>query len=191
MRRMRTFALAVVVFLTLVGCKGEGGAQGPPGPQGPAGLPGPQGLQGPPGPPSPVMSYGYFYALMPPDNAAPVAAGTAVAFPQDGAASGISRGGPDTFVLAQIGVYEVSWQVSITEAGQLVLAVDGTELAHTVAGRATGTSQITNHVLITTTSVNSVLSVRNPTGNVTALTVTPLAGGTQPVSASLVIKQLE
>ena len=37
---------------------------------------------------------------------------------------------------------------------------------------------------------NSILSVRNPTGNSTALTVTPLAGGNHPVSASLAIKQI-
>jgi hypothetical protein len=46
------------------------------------------------------------------------------------------------------------------------------------------------HVLISTTAENSMLSVRNPVGNSTALTITPLAGGTRPVSASLVIKQI-
>ena len=57
-------------------------------------------------------------------------------------------------------------------------------------GRATGTSQITGLSLVTTTTVNSVLTVRNPAGNAAALTVTPLAGGTRPVSAHLVITQL-
>ena len=37
------------------------------------------------------------------------------------------------------------------------------------------------------TSINSILTVRNPAGNVAALTITPLAGGTSPVSAHLVI----
>ena len=36
----------------------------------------------------------------------------------------------------------------------------------------------------------SALTVRNPAGNAAALTVTPLAGGTHPVSAHLVITQI-
>jgi hypothetical protein len=141
------------------------------------------------------MPFGYFFALMPPNNAATVAVGGAVQFPQDGASSGILRVSASAFNLPQIGVYEVSWQVSVSEAGQLVLALDSgmgpVDLAHTVCGRATGTSQITNHVVITTTVANSSVSVLNPAGNSTALTITPLAGGTRPVSASLVIKQLQ
>ena len=39
-------------------------------------------------------------------------------------------------------------------------------------------------------TINSVLEVVNPTGNASALTVTPLAGGTRPVGASLVIQRL-
>lgn len=34
------------------------------------------------------------------------------------------------------------------------------------------------------------LTVRNPTGSAAALTITPLAGGTRPVSAHLVITQI-
>lgn len=45
--------------------------------------------------------------------------------------------------------------------------------------------------IVETTSVNSVLTVRNPAGNAAALTITPLAGGTRPVSAHLVITQLQ
>ena len=135
---------------------------------------------------------------MPPDNAATVAAGGAVDFPNDGPTDGVTavRGGADTFTLPAIGVYEVSWQVSVTEAGQLVLFLDGDELdgssgeLNTVAGRATGTSLITNTVLIETDVINSVLEIRNPTGNSPALTITPVAGGTKAASAWLVIKRL-
>ena len=48
-----------------------------------------------------------------------------------------------------------------------------------------------NHVLITTTSANSVVSVRNPAGNSPHSAITPLAGGTRPSPASLVIKQIQ
>lgn len=53
-----------------------------------------------------------------------------------------------------------------------------------------GTSDITGLFLITTTTENSVLTVRNPASNPAALTITPLAGGTNPVSAHLVITQI-
>jgi hypothetical protein len=141
------------------------------------------------------MAFGYFYALMPPDNAATVAPATAVDFPRDGAAIGISRAGASEFILPAIGVYEISWQVSISEAGQLILGLDSgsgvVEQPNTVVGRATGTSQITNQVLLTTTAAASILTVRNPAGNSTALTATPTAGGARAVSATLVIKQVQ
>ena len=130
---------------------------------------------------------------MPPDNAATVAPGTDVSFPQDGPTSfsSIARTGPSSFNLADIGVYRVAFTVPVTEAGQLILTLNGADLAYTVVGRATGTVQIAGEALVQTTSVNSILTVRNPAGNSTALTITPLAGGTRPVSASLIVERLE
>ena len=140
-----------------------------------------------------MLNFADFYALMPPDNAATVAPGTDVSFPQDGPNSGggIARSGPDSFTLADIGTYQVLFQVSVTEAGQLILTLNGADLAYTVAGRATGASQIVGMAIVETTAVNSVLTVRNPEGTAEALTITPLAGGTRPVSAHLVITQLQ
>ena len=72
----------------------------------------------------------------------------------------------------------------------MILTLNGQDLEYTVVGRVTGTSEIVGMAIISTTSVNSVLTVRNPAGNAAALTITPLAGGTRPVSAHLVITQL-
>jgi len=124
-----------------------------------------------------------------------VAAGSAVEFPNDGPNSGtIARTSATTFDLPAIGTYRVAFSVSVTEAGQLELALDSgagaVELPYTVSGRATGTSQITGEALVTTTVADSILSVENPTGNSTALTITPLAGGTHPVAATLVIERV-
>ena len=140
-----------------------------------------------------MLGFADFYALMPPDNSTTVAAGTDVSFPQDGpnSGSGIARSGPSTFVLGEIGVYQVLFQVSVTEPGQLILTLNGEDLAYTVAGRATGTSQIIGMAIVETTAVDSVLTVRNPEGTAAALTITPLAGGTRSVSAHLVITQLQ
>jgi hypothetical protein len=132
---------------------------------------------------------------MPPDNPATVAAGTPVQFPQSGPASGdISRLGSTEFLLPNIGTYSVKFSVSVTEPGQLVIALDSgsvmVELPYTVYGRATGTSQITGDALVATTVANSKMELRNPVANTPSLTITPLAGGAQPAVASIVIQRL-
>ena len=173
-----------------VGPQGPAGETGPVGPQGPAGETGPVGPQGPAGG---ILNYADFFALMPPDNSATVAPGTDVSFPQDGpnSGSGIARSGPSSFNLAEIGTYLVLFQVSVTEAGQLILTLNGEDLAYTVVGRASGTSQIVGMAIVETTVTDSVLTVQNPEGTAAALTITPLAGGTRPVSAHLVIMQIQ
>ena len=93
--------------------------------------------------------------------------------------------------MAAIGTYHVLFQVSVDEAGQLILTLNAVDLAYTVVGRATGTSQLVGTALVTTTAANSILTVRNPAGNSTALTITPIAGGTRDVSAHLVIMQIK
>jgi hypothetical protein len=183
-----------------IGPAGPTGATGPvgaPGPIGVAGTPGaagaigPQGAQGIPGA-NGILAFADFFALMPPDNAVTVAPGTDVSFPEDGpnSATAITRTGPSSYNLANIGTYQVSFQVSVTEAGQLILTLNGADLLYTVVGRATGTDQLSGTALVTTSLINSILTVRNPAGNATALTITPLAGGTRPVSAHLVITQI-
>jgi hypothetical protein len=177
------------------GAPGLTGAVGPAGPAGPAGTAGLAGAVGPAGPagPSGTLAFADFFALMPPDNAATVAPGTDVSFPQDGptSANNITRTSSSSFNLSAIGTYQVLSNVSVTEAGQLILTLNGADLAYTVAGRATGTSQIAVTSLVTTTVINSILTVRNPAGNSTALTITPLGGGTRPVSAHLIITQIQ
>ena len=179
------------------GPTGPQGIQGNIGPTGSTGPTGPQGIQGDIGPTGPagtsgILNYADFYALMPPDNAATVAVGTDVDFPQDGPSSGteISRNNADSFNLSLIGTYQVLFQVNTNEAGQLVLTLNGEPLQYTLVGRATGTSQIVGMSIVTTTETNSILTVRNPADNSTALTITPNAGGTQAVSAHLIILQI-
>jgi hypothetical protein len=130
---------------------------------------------------------------MPPDNAATVAPGLDVTFPQDGPSSSttITRINASSFDLAAVAAYQVTFQVSVNEAGQLVLNLNGTDLDYTVVGRATGTSQLVGTAIVLTTLPNSVLTVRNPLGNAAALTITPVAGGTRVVSAHLVITQIQ
>jgi hypothetical protein len=128
---------------------------------------------------------------MPGDNAATIAAGSSINFPQDGpnSASGISRITATTFNVASPGIYDVSFEASITEAGQLVIALNGTSLLTTVVGRATGTSLITGSSLITVSLPNTILELRNSSAGV--ITLTPVAGGASPVTAHLKILRLQ
>ena len=129
---------------------------------------------------------------MPPDNSATVGVGIDVSFPQDGANSNtsISRLSDSSFNLAEIGVYQIIFQVSVNEAGQLIITINGEDIAPSVIGRATGTSQIVGTSIIETDTENSIITVRNPAGSASALTITPLEGAVRPVSAHLVITQL-
>ncbi|QAY68362.1 collagen-like protein [Paenibacillus protaetiae] len=175
-----------------IGALGPQGLAGLAGALGAAGLTGPAGPTGPIGPAGGVLGFADFFALMPPDNSVTVAPGTDVSFPQDGPVSGtaITRINASSFDLAEIGTYQVLFQVNANEAGQLILTLNGSDLSYTVVGRATGTSQIVGTALVQTTVIHSVLTVRNPAGNSTALTITPLAGGTRPDSAHLVIMKI-
>ena len=185
----------------VTGPTGATGVTGPTGPSGPTGFTGPVGPSGPTGftgAAGPLgsavgkLSAADYYALMPGDNTATIAPGTDVQFPNDGPFTGsdITRLGPSTFNLASIGIYQVIFQVSISEAGQLEVALNLAPLPYTVVGRATGTSQIFGVCVVQTFIVNSILSVRNPSGNSPALTITPLAGGADPVSAHLTITRV-
>ena len=175
----------------VLGPTGPQGIQGVPGPAGPQGIQGIPGPTGPTGPTGQIVNFADFYALMPDDNTATIAPGTDVSFPQDGPTSSttITRASVSSFNLADVGTYQVFFSVPVTESGQLELTVNGVPIEYTVVGRATGTSDISGMFLITTTAENSVLTVRNPADNTTALTITPSAGGTNPVSAHIVITQ--
>lgn len=102
-----------------------GSTGGPIGPIGPTGSTwltgdtGPTGATGPQGLAGGLLNFADFYTLMPPDNAATVAPGTDVSFPQDGpnSCSGIARIGADSFNLADIGTYQVLFQVGVSEEG--------------------------------------------------------------------------
>jgi hypothetical protein len=174
------------------GPTGPAGATGPSGAAGASGATGPSGAAGATGPTGPLFtsSCADFYALMPGDNPVAIAAGANVAFPNDGAIVGadIVRLSPSTFGLSA-GTYQVLFEVSVDEPGQLILNLDALELANTAVGRASVDSQI-NGCFLVQVAAPAVLSVRNPAGSIAPLTITPLAGGTHIVSAHLVITRL-
>jgi hypothetical protein len=149
-----------------------------------------KGDKGEPGIPGTKINVSNFYALMPGDNSATIAPGSSIQFPNDGISNNtiITRISASTFNLAIVGIYEIFFQVSITEPGQLVIVLNNTELGYTLVGRDTGTCQIVCMTLINTTLPDSILSINNVAANTTALLLPPNAGGNNSVSANLLIK---
>jgi hypothetical protein len=137
----------------------------------------------------------------PTDYAATIAVKTVagsgrVPFPRDGSTTGdITRVDASSFILPDIGTYEITFRVHTTEPGQLQLELNGVDSPQTVAvnmNPTAGGHPIVGNFFITTTVINSVLAVVNPSGNATALTITPADGAnTHASSQSLAIKRIE
>jgi hypothetical protein len=179
----------------LTGLTGPTGLPGITGAIGPIGLPGAIGPIGLPGLTGPTGATGQsggfsaadFYLITP---STPIPPGLPIIFSNDGPAFGldITRIDGARFNLHTIGIYQVFFQASITESGQLSILVNGIPTVY--VGRATGTSQIISLSLIQTVIPNSIISIVNPVAETTALTLTPFAGGTNQVSANLVITRI-
>jgi hypothetical protein len=173
------------------GSAGSTGATGPAGTTGPTGSTGPTGATGATGPVR-TPEYAYIYDLSPSDLTATVPVGGDVPFSiaNNTKTAGITYTADGKITIATAGVYRIEFMASVDNAGQLELTQNGAELASTVYGRATGTTQIIGQAILTVAQ-HDVITLRNPTGNTTALTFSSAAGGSHPsVSASIVIEQL-
>ncbi len=172
----------------------SGGIAGVQGIAGVAGVVGSQGIPGIQGLPGSIVAFSDFYALQGgafDDNPGMVMSGAPVNFPRLGSNNGvITAVNSSTFLLPAVATYLVLFQVSVTQAGQLGLSLNGSVLpiANSVVGRDALVNQIVGISLVTTTSPASTLRVINP--GAIGITVTPNAGGVQPVSAHIVILQL-
>ena len=182
----------------LTGPAGPQGVQGEPGPQGPAGATGatgatgPQGPQGEPGPAGSFLGYADFYALMPPENAAEIAPGEAVEFPEQSFIGGtnITRISDSEFAFTESGIYLLLFNAAVSEAAQLVPAINGTELSFALAGKDSALSQLSGTAIISANE-GDILTLRNPSSASSSLTLTPNAGGNSPVSAHLTVIRLQ
>ncbi len=146
----------------------------------------------PPIPNVPTSAFADYYALAPTDNATPIAAGSAVAFPRGSASDfrAITRMSDSSFNLVKPGAYLVMFNVNTEDADQLVLSLNSTELAYTLTGSETAGTQINGIAVVTVTQPNSTLSVINPSSSTSEVVITQNAGGTSPSSSHLVIVKL-
>jgi hypothetical protein len=192
-----------------MGETGSTGEIGPTGQTGSTGETGPIGETGVTGVTGSTGSIGYtgstgqagrgiasvynFYALMPPDNPDTVAAGSPILFPRDSSANmgiDVVRTAPGQFNLLTAGTYQVLFQVSIDESGQLGVSLNSVLQSMTVVGRTAAFSQLMGMSLISTLTPGILLSIINPVGN-GILTITPTAGGASAVTASLMITRIQ
>ena len=179
------------------GLTGATGLTGLTGAQGIIGLTGNTGLTGATGT---ILQFAMFYGLTNgtgssgTDYATPIAiktlSGTGrVPFPRNGPAASIARIDARSFTLPAIGTYEIIFNVHTTEEGQLQLELNNVDLPNTVA--ANRSNAIIGNFFITTTVVNSVLAIVNPTGNNKSLTITPADSNmSHAITQSLTIKKI-
>jgi hypothetical protein len=167
------------------------GADGLPYPftgAGSTGATGAAGATGATGATGGALSFASFYQA----GLQTIAINAPVSFSTDGPSSGadITRTGATTFNLVTPGIYEVNWQVTADEPGQLTLWVGGVRVPETNVARATGTSQLVGSMFIQTTLANQSLTVVND-ASPAALTLSSQAGsGTQTQYATLTIKRI-
>jgi hypothetical protein len=138
-----------------------------------------------------ILAFSDFYGIYPDDNSTPISPGMAVQFPRDGSTNGeITRINESTFNLKTVGTYEVQFQVPINETGQLVIALDSgsgfIENPITIVGTLSNNSQIFGITLINISTVNTKLSILNPSKNNSVLSITNIWN----ISCHLIIKRL-
>ena len=113
-------------------------------------------------------------------------AGQPMQFSQDAIPNSIiTRLSPSSFNLPDIATYEITFLATISGSVQLAISLNGIVVASSVVGRTATNSQVLGTSLITTTAVNSSLSIVNNNVPFSASVSTP-----GNISAHLIIKKL-
>ena len=166
---------------------------GPTGPAGPTGAKGDTGAGF-----SPLFAdfYGQMSSSGVNDNPDAIKPGFAINFPSPSVNPfGIQRNGSSTseFVLPPNGVFEITFQVTLQNTGELVVVLNGNELIETVVGHPGGGAVVGMCIVFTPPTINSILSINNPSTAVTGgIQVDESSGAlTQPLTCHLIIKKLQ
>ena len=174
------------------GPQGATGAQGPIGPQGPMGEPGPAGATGPRGASGGLLSYGEFYSPEPGLDGVTIPAGGDIPFPRNGviANTDIGRVSSTEILLSVPGVYFVTFRVNVATSGQALLTLNGVPQSATAAGTGQNDSVLFGTALLNVTASGTLLTLRNPVENNSALVLSSSPGGTLPVANCLTVLRL-
>lgn len=99
----------------------------------------------------------------------------------------VATSAPITIVNA--GIYRVEYTVTVAEARQIALYLNGAVVTSTIYGQATGTS-VTTGIAIITVAANDVLTLRNHLSAAALTLVTPSGGTAANNTNSLVIMKI-
>lgn len=91
--------------------------------------------------------------------------------------------------ILQAGTYRVEYSVTVAEARQIALYLNGAVVAGTIYGQATGTA-VTTAFAIITAAANDVLTLRNHLSAAALTLVTPSGGTASNTTNSLLIEKL-
>jgi hypothetical protein len=130
------------------------------------------------------------------DNPDSIDPGSAVHFPRPSVnpygSIQRSASSPFEFLLPPNSIFEITFQVTVQNTGELVIVLNGQELSQTVVGKSGGGFVVGMSIITTPSGSQSTLSINNPS--------TAVAGGikideatgalSQPLSCHLIIKQL-
>lgn len=140
-----------------------------------------------------TCEHGYFYNLEVADT---VAIGAPFPFDTDGpftagflhtASPTPATSAPITIVNA--GIYSVQYTVTVAEARQIALYLDGAVVPSTIYGQATGTA-VTTGIAIITAAAGQLLTLRNHLSAAALTLVTPSGGTAENTTNSLVITKI-
>jgi hypothetical protein len=130
------------------------------------------------------------------DNPDSIEPGSAVHFPRPSINPyGIiqrSSGSPYEFLLPPNCVFEVTFQVTVQNTGELVVVLNGNELSQTIVGKSGGGFVVGMSIISTPSGSPSTISINNPSTAVSGgIKIDESTGAlTQPLSCHLIIKQL-
>lgn len=140
-----------------------------------------------------LCDYGYFYNL---EASATVAVGAPFPFDSDGPVSaGFSHqaspipGTSAPITILNAGIYKVDFTVTVAEARQIALYLNGVVVPSTIYGQATGTS-VTTGVALIEASAGDELTLRNHLSAAALTLVTPSGGSEDNVTNSLTILKI-
>ena len=136
------------------------GRDGPPGEDGKNGEDGLSGLSGLSGS-NAIVCFSDFYTIVSAGKPVNVTPGSGIVFDTNGPTNNIIvRLTSNQFKLPNIGTYEIYFQININENPNLVVVVNGSEINYTKTNTQAG--EIIRTFLITTTIINSIISINNP-----------------------------
>jgi hypothetical protein len=131
------------------------------------------------------------------DNPDAILPGESIHFPSPitNAYGSIQRvvGSTSQFVLPPGGVYEITFQVTVNNTGQLVIVLNGSELLYTVVGKPGSGNIIGMSIISTPLTGDSIISIQNPLSAPSGgIKVDEATGAlSEPLSCHLIIKQLK